>query len=105
MSSDHGRIRAKAQDGGIAVRAIIRHPMETGSRKDPATEELIPRHFIQEVSCEHNGDTVLTLDWGWGVSANPYLAFHIQQGQAGDVVRIRWTDNKGETGSLEAKVA
>jgi hypothetical protein len=27
-----------------------------------------------------------------------------QQGQAGDLVRIRWTDNHGETGSLEAMV-
>ena len=105
MSREHGRIRVKAKDGGIDVRAIIRHPMETGSREDPATGETIPRHYIQEVVCEHNGDIVLTLDWGWGVSANPYLAFHIQQGQTGDVVLIRWIDDRGETGSLEAKVA
>ena len=99
--SEHGKIRAKAKDGGIAVRALLRHPMETGSRKHPTTEELIPRHYIQELICEHNGAVVLTLDWGWGVSANPYLAFDIQQGKPGDTVAIRWTDDKGGTGLLE----
>jgi sulfur-oxidizing protein SoxZ len=105
MSKENGRIRVKSKDGGIAVRAILRHPMETGSRKDPATGEAIPRHYIQQVVCEQNGEVVLTWDWGWGVSANPYLAFHIQQGRSGDVVLIRWTDDRGETGSLEATVA
>jgi sulfur-oxidizing protein SoxZ len=105
MNSEHGRIRAKAKDGGIAVRALIRHPMETGSRKQPGTEETIPRHYIREVICEHNGETALTMDWGWGVSANPYLAFHIRQGQPGDTVAIRWTDDKGGTGALETSVA
>ncbi|MGD2021132.1 MAG: thiosulfate oxidation carrier complex protein SoxZ [Thiohalocapsa sp.] len=32
------------------------------------------------------------------------IAFHIQQGQAGDTVVIRWVDNQGETASLEAQV-
>jgi sulfur-oxidizing protein SoxZ len=105
MSTDFGRIRAKAAEGGIAVRALIRHPMETGSRKQPRTDEPIPRHYIQAVVCEHNGEPVLSLDWGWGVSANPYLAFRIQRGQPGDTVAIRWTDDKGEAGRLETTAA
>jgi sulfur-oxidizing protein SoxZ len=101
MNSDHGRIRAKLADGGISVRALIRHPMETGARKPAGAEAPVPRHYIQEVVCEHNGEVVLTLDWGWGISANPYLAFQIQQGQAGDTVTIRWIDDRGEPGQLE----
>jgi len=104
MSNKHGRIRAKAKDGGIGVRALISHPMETGSRIDPATNQAIPRHYIQQVICEHNGEIVLSLDWGWGISPKPYLAFHIQHGQPGDSVVIRWTDDRGESSSLETKV-
>jgi sulfur-oxidizing protein SoxZ len=104
MSNDNGKIRAKAKDGGIAVRALIRHPMETGSRKQPGTEEPIPRHYIQELLCEHNGDTVLRMDWGWGVSENPYLAFHIAAGAAGDSVVLRWRDDRGGTGELSTTV-
>ncbi len=100
MSNEHGKIRAKIGNGGIAVRALIRHPMETGSRKDPTTERPIPRHYIQELVCEHNGNVVLRMDWGWGVSEDPYLAFDIEQGVAGDTVTLRWRDNRGDTGEL-----
>ena len=105
MSREYGRLRAKAKDGGISVRALIRHPMETGSRKDPATDTAIPRHYIQEVVCEHNGKSVLTMDWGWGISANPYIGFQIKNGAAGDTVTVRWTDDQGQTGSVEATVS
>lgn len=105
MSNEQGRIRAKAKDGGIAVRALIRHPMETGARKDPSSGQPIPRHYIQELECTHNGTAVLRMDWGWGVSENPYVAFHIQQGQAGDTVVLRWRDDRGDTGELTTTVA
>ena len=36
----------------------------------------------------HNGVTVLSLDWGWGVSANPYLSFDPKEGKVGDLVAI-----------------
>jgi hypothetical protein len=65
MNTDHGKIRARLDDGIIAVKVLIRHPMETGSRKHPSTDEIIPRHYIREVVCEHNGKPVLTMDWGW----------------------------------------
>jgi hypothetical protein len=34
------------------------------------------------------------------VSENPYLAFHIQQGQPGDAITIQWKDNLGAAGQL-----
>lgn len=101
MSDDNGKIRAKLTDGGISVRVLMRHPMETGSRKDPNSGDSIPRHFIREVVCEHNGETVLSLDWGWGISANPYLAFTVKNGAAGDTIAVRWTDNRDASVKLE----
>lgn len=101
---DSGRLRAKLKDGTVTVRVLLRHPMETGARQDPGTGELIPRHFIQEVVCEHNGEPVLTLEWGWGISANPYLSFDLREGKTGDTIAVRWMDNLGETGRVEGQV-
>jgi sulfur-oxidizing protein SoxZ len=105
MNNEHGKMRARLRDGNISVKVVIRHPMETGSRTHPATEAPIPRNYIQQVVCEHNGKPVMTLDWGWGISANPYLAFEILGGAPGDTVAVRWTDDRQKTGSLETTIA
>ena len=102
---DIGRIRARLKDGIATVKVLLRHPMETGARKHPVSGELVPRHFIREVVCEHNGTAVLTLDWGWGVAADPYLSFDLMDAKAGDSVVVRYVDNKGETGALTAQVS
>jgi sulfur-oxidizing protein SoxZ len=101
---DSGRLRAKLKDGRVTVRVLLKHPMETGARKDPKTGETVPRHFIREVVCKRNGEPVMTLDWGWGVSANPYLSFDLKEGQVGDLIAIEWVDNRGETGLVEGQV-
>ena len=98
------KIRVRLKDGSIVVKMLLNHPMETGSRKHPATGEPIPRHFIREITCERNGSQILQLDWGWGVSANPYLSFRVRDGKKGDLIRAHWVDNLGETGSVEAEV-
>ena len=104
MPRTSGRLRARMDGTAIQVKMLLRHPMETGARKHPATGKLLPRHFIQELVCSHNGTPVLTLDWGWGVSANPYLSFDLRDGKVGDAIAIRWTDNKGESATIEGEV-
>ena len=46
---DFGRVRAPLNNGIVKVKALLRNPMETGSRKHPGTGEVLPRQFIQEV--------------------------------------------------------
>ena len=99
------RIRARMKDNLALVKVLIRHPMESGRRKDKVTGEKIPRHFIRELSCEHNGETVLSADWGWGVASNPYLSFRILGARPGDRVRVQWTDNRGEQDAIETVVS
>lgn len=99
-----GMLRARLKDGVTEVKAIVNHPMETGARKDKASGKKIPRHFIQEISCEHNDKPVLTAETGWGLSKNPYLSFAFKGGAKGDKFAIHWKDNKGETGTLEGKI-
>lgn len=98
------KVRAKAKGDIVTVKALIKHPMETGLRKDKKTGKVIPAHFIQEVSCKHNGKDVLVAEWGPAVSTNPYLAFSFKGGKAGDVVSISWVDNTGGKDAAEAKI-
>ncbi len=99
------KIRARMKGNAALVKVLIRHPMETGRRKDRVTDEPIARHFIRELHCEHNGKPVLSADWSWGVARNPYLAFRILEARPGDRVRVRWIDNRGEDGAIETVVS
>ena len=100
-----GRIKIRAQKKGelTEVKALMRHPMETGMRKDQAGE-YIPAHFITEVAVLHGDHTVMQAHWGAAVSANPFLGVRFQGGQAGDAVRVVWTDNQGGTGEGETTI-
>jgi sulfur-oxidizing protein SoxZ len=97
-------MRANSKDGVTTIKALISHSMETGLRKDKKTGKNIPAHFIQEVVCEHKGNTVLTANWGPGISKNPYLSFRFSGAAAGDTVKLSWVDNKGEKDSAEETV-
>lgn len=88
------KIRAKESNGAVTVKALMKHPMETGQRKDKKTGGKIPAHFIQEVIGTANGDEVITVHWGPAVSKNPYLTF-VYSGSKGDRVVLKWIDNKG----------
>ncbi len=99
------KIRAKISDGVTTVKALIKHPMETGLRKDKKTGKMIPAHFIQEVTCEHGGNTVMTAMWGAAISKNPYLSFKFAGASAGDTLKLSWVDNKGESDSAETQVS
>ena len=98
------KMRAKVADGVTTMKALISHSMETGTRKDKKTGKKIPAHFIQEVVCEHKGNTIMTANWGPAISKNPYLSFRFTGGAAGDTVKLSWVDNKGEKDSGETTI-
>jgi sulfur-oxidizing protein SoxZ len=97
------KVRTEVEEGITTVRLLIRHPMETGNRKDPAGQS-IPAHYIKELLCEHNGKPVLTTYWGPGISRNPYLSFRLAGAKPGDILTICWEDNQGQRDSLETKI-
>jgi len=98
------KVRAKVKSGVTVVKALISHSMETGMRKNKKTGKKFPAHFIQEITCSHNGTNVLMADWGTAISKNPYLSFKFSGAKAGDTLKISWVDNKGESDSAEAKI-
>jgi sulfur-oxidizing protein SoxZ len=98
------RMRVKL-DGDLAdVRVLIGHPMETGLRRDPQTNELVPIHFIRTVTARLNGTPVLQAQWSRAVSRNPYLQFRIKGAKAGDEVSISWIDDRGESNDASARI-
>jgi sulfur-oxidizing protein SoxZ len=99
------KVRTAISDGVCIVRAFIRHPMETGNRKDAETGALIPVHHIIEFVCEHNGKPVMRCYWGTGIARNPYVSFRIAGASAGETLTLRWVDNRGETDSLQVSIA
>jgi len=104
MAKNSIKIKAKNKGSKTEVKALIKHKMETGLRKDKKTGEKIPAHFIKEVKCEHNGSLVFTANWGVAVSKNPYLSFKFTGGAKGDSINVSWVDNKGDTDSKAAKI-
>ncbi len=99
------KLRAEESGGVTTVKTLITHPMETGLRKDKATGEVIPAHFIQEVVAEHKGNQVFTALWSGSISTNPYLSFRFKGAAKGDSLKVSWTDNKGGTDSADVQVS
>ena len=102
--ADPMRIRAQSAGDKATVRVLMSHEMETGLRKD-AAGKLIPAWYIQEVTAQLNGKTVMTAQWGPSVAKNPFLQFSVKGAKAGDKVAMSWTDNKGEKRTDEATVS
>ena len=102
--SEPMRIRANMQGDVADVRILMRHPMETGQRKD-SKGELVPLHFIQNVVVMHNGRTVADVQWSQAVSRDPFLGLRVKGAKVGDKISVTWTDNKGDKRTDEVTVA
>lgn len=87
----------------VEVKMIVNHPMETGRKKNDAGQ-LIPAHFIQQLSVTLNGKPVFEAHMGTGIAKNPYLTFRIKGAKVNDKLETKWSDNLGETGTGEALV-
>ena len=101
--ADPMRIRANAKDGGVNVKILMAHEMETGQRKDGAGK-TIPAHFIQHVSASCNGKVVLSANWGPAIAKNPFLEFNFKGAKKGDKIQVTWTDNKGDKRTDESTI-
>ena len=98
------KLRTRTQEGKIEILALVSHPMETGMRKDKAAGKIVPAHFIQEMTLEHNSKVVAQVLSGIGISENPLMGFRLKDAKAGDKVKFFWKDNLGESGQAEGVV-
>lgn len=104
MATKTIKARAKVKGDVCTVKALIKHPMHTGLAKDKKTGKKIPAHFIQEVKASSGGADVITAYWGGSVSKNPYVAFSFTGATKGDKLSIAWSDNQGDSDSIEVKI-
>jgi sulfur-oxidizing protein SoxZ len=98
------RLKTKSRNNITTVRAIIRHPMETGFRVDTDLGELVPAHYINLVTVKHNDQIILSCDWSRAVSKNPYLSFMFEGAKTGDKLELSWTDTKGQADTFETLI-
>ena len=83
----------------IPIKTKIRHPMETGWRKD-GEGKTIPRDRITHFVCRFNGELVIAADYASGVAADPYLLFHAKVTGDGTFT-FRWEADGNETYTAE----
>ena len=90
------RVPREAQAGEvITVKVLIRHPMESGHRRDRRGER-IPRSIIHSFTAHYGGNEVMRIDLLPGIAANPYLEFRMMARKSGDIL-FTWTDDEGNT--------
>ena len=94
------KIRGKIKNGVAEIKSLMPHPMETGTRRS-ADGEIVAAHYIQTVTCFKNDEQVMQAHWGPAVSKNPFFAFKVKDAAPGDVIKVSWVDNKGETSDGE----
>lgn len=102
--ADPMKIRAKLAGDVAEIKVMMSHPMENGMRKDSAGV-TVPHHFIQNITVEVAGKTVIQGQTGTSISRNPVFGFKVKGAKAGDKVVIKWRDSKGEARQDEAAIA
>ena len=94
MSKPRIRLPDQAKVGEvIEIKTLISHVMETGQRKE-ADGKPIARSIINAFSAKFAGAEVFTAELHPGISANPYIAFHMRVLGPGEF-EFTWIDDAG----------
>ncbi len=92
--------------GDVAeVKSLMKHPMETGARKDPDSGAPIPAHHITQLTFANNGNPVMVVDCSTAISRDPFFSFNFGGAKAGDTLTVTWIDNQGNSDSTELVLA
>jgi sulfur-oxidizing protein SoxZ len=98
------KVKTKLNGDVAQVKSLMLHPMETGSRKNPDSGEIIPIHHITQLVFTNNGKQVMVANFSTAVSKNPYFSFSFKGAKAGDTLNVSWVDNLGERDELETQL-
>jgi sulfur-oxidizing protein SoxZ len=97
-------IRAKHTKGITKVRVLITHPMLGDNDLDSSSDINLRPHFIQDITCNLDGETIMSAQCGSYVGKDPFLAFEFRGGNKGKTVTVSWVDNWGERGSTKTTI-
>jgi len=81
----------------------ISHPMENGARKD-AQGVVIPAWHLTRLEVFHNDKKITELALGPLVARNPAVSLALNGGSEEDVIKILWSDNRGESGESSTQI-
>ena len=97
------RMRGKSKGGVAEIKALIKHPMESGVRMNKKTGKPFPALFIDTVTITVNGAAAIDSQWSGAVSTNPYMAVQVKA-NPGDEIKLSLTDNSGASGEESLKL-
>lgn len=103
MSQIKAKIPSSAAKGEVfEIKAVIKHPMESGQRKD-ASGAVIPKKIINKVVCTYNGAEVVSADWFTGVATDPIMSLFVKATASGKIT-LAFTDDDGTVYSHSADI-
>ena len=88
------KIKAKAKDGIVEVKALATHAMLSYQEAERAKKEA---NFITYVVAKVGDKVVYEASTSQFLSKDPYLKFSFKWPTVGDTIEITWKDFKGET--------
>ncbi len=94
------RIKAKAADGVVSVKAGLKHPMLS---YDIAKKKGKEANFIVYITGKVDGKTVYEASTSQFLSKNPFIKFKFK-GEAGKEIELTWLDLSGKSKSKKAKI-
>jgi len=94
------KIRSQRLENYTEIKLLITHPMENGRNRD-ANGELIPAHFIEELTISLNGSPVIVVDMAGSIAKNPFFTFRLKSVASGDNIQASWTDNRRNGESID----
>ena len=97
------RVRSRREGEYIEVKVLVEHPMENGRNRD-AAGNLIPAHFIEQLSLALNAQPLVTVNMAGSVAKNPFFSFRFKQAADGDVLQVDWRDNHGASDTAEHRI-
>ncbi|WP_298922113.1 thiosulfate oxidation carrier complex protein SoxZ [uncultured Roseobacter sp.] len=87
----------------ITIKTLITHQMESGQRVD-ALGQTIPRSIIHRFTCSFEGETVVDVETGPGISNNPFFEFSVCVPRSG-VFSFAWHDDDGSIYTASREIA
>jgi len=94
------RIKAKAKDGVVSVKAGLKHEMLS---YDQAKKKGKEANFIVYIAATADKKPVYEVSTSQFLSKNPFIKFKFK-GEAGQELELSWIDLKGNTKSKKVKI-
>lgn len=87
----------------IEIRALITHIMETGQRREPKTNQFVPRLILNTFVAKFAGAEVFRMKLQPGIAANPFVSFHMRVPGPGEL-ELTWIEDGGDMAVERAKL-